>query len=191
MISPAIDSFFTQSFERAIFILKQPVTNDEVIWILAPLIVTLLLMEIYFGRYRKEELGWNTAFGNSLILIFISANLIHFIQKNNLWADPVRTGTVLVLLLVGLVMVLIDFFHALPESWAFAMSSKFPMSFIAFLAILFVYAEIPLDHITLSAFIIIFIAAYVIMTVIHNATPAFKGLLPQEVPDPTVKEEED
>ena len=189
MFGPTIDLFLQQTYARSIYILKQPVTNEEVIWILAPLIVTLILMEVYFGRYRKEELGWNTAFGNSLILIFVSANLLRFIVINDLWTDPIRSGTIIVLLLVGFILTFIDFFHTLPEDWAFTMSSKFPISFIAFLAILFIYGNIPLDKITLSAFVLIFIAAYLIMTIIHYLTPAFRGLMPQEVPEPTKEKE--
>jgi len=186
MISPIVDEFLLQTISRAVYILRQPFTNEEVIWILAPLIAALILMEIYFGRYKDEELGWNTAFGNSLILVFISANLIHFVIRNHLITDPVRSGVVIVLILVGIILTIIDYFHALPEDWAFALSSRFPMSFIAFLAILFVYSEIPLDQITLGAFIFIFIVAYVLVTIIHYTTPAVRSLLPRDVPDPTL-----
>ena len=183
MTLSTLNLFLSQSLERGIFILRH-IMKEEVLWILAPLVLTLVLMEIYFGRYRREELGWNTAFGNSLILIFVSANLLGHIVVNNLWTDPIRAGTVITLLFVGLVLTLLDFFHALPESWAFAVSSKFPISFIAFLAILFVYGEIPLDYITLVAFIGILLAAYIIITLVHYTTPAVRSLLPQEVPDP-------
>jgi len=175
--------FLTQSLDRAVFILNH-ILSEDVLWILAPLVLTLVLMEAYFGRYRKEELGWNTAFGNSLILIFISANLVKHIVVNDLWTDPIRAGTVITLLLVGLILTLLDYFHALPESWAFAVSSKFPISFVAFLAILFVYGDIPLDYVTLAAFVGIFIAAYIIITLVHYTTPAVRGLMPREVPDP-------
>ena len=99
--------FLTQTYERAIFILRQILTQ-EVLWILAPLVITLILMEMYFGRYKEEELGWNTAFGNTLILIFISANLIHHLHINQMWMDPVRTGVVITLLFLGFVLTLID-----------------------------------------------------------------------------------
>ncbi len=188
MISPAIDYFLAQTTERAVYILKQPFTNEEVIWILAPLIITLILMELYFGRYRQEELGWNTAFGNSMVLIFISANLVHYIQRNDLWTDPIRAGIVITLLLVGFVLTILDFFHILPEDFAFAVSSKFPISFLAFLSILFVYGNIPMDKFTIYGFIAIFILTYVLITLLHYLTPAFKGLLPQEVPDPIEEE---
>ncbi len=184
MISPTIDLFLQQSYERAIDILRITITNQDVLWILAPLVATLILMELYFGRYKQEELGWNTAFGNALVLIFISANLINHLIQNNLWANPLKSGIVIGLLLVGFLLTVIDFFHWLPEDWAFTISSKFPISFLALLAILFVYGNIPTDYITLGALIMIFIASYLTITILHYLIPTFKGLLPQEVPDP-------
>ena len=104
----------SNGLERAIYILSQPLSNENLMWILVPLFLTLILMELYFGRYKKEELGWNTAFGNSLILIFVSANLINHLINNNLWADPVKAGVVFTLLILGFTLTLLDYFHALP-----------------------------------------------------------------------------
>ena len=177
-------TFLSTSFERALYILKQPMNNEDLLWIIVPLALTLILMEFYFGRYKREELGWNTAFGNSLILIFVSANLINHLARQDLWADPIKTGIVLVLLLVGFLLTTLDFFHALPESLAFTISSKFPISFISFLAILFVYIDIPIDYYTSGALTMIFIAAYLIITSIHFLTPTFRGLLSKDVPEP-------
>ncbi len=174
----------SNGLERAIYILSQPLSNENLMWILVPLFLTLILMELYFGRYKKEELGWNTAFGNSLILIFVSANLINHLINNNLWADPVKAGVVFTLLILGFTLTLLDYFHALPEKLAFTVSSKFPISFIAFLAILFVYIDIPLDTTTLVALTLIFLAAYLVISIVHFLTPTFHGLMSQEVPDP-------
>ena len=41
--------------------------------------VVTLIMTLYFGRHRDEELGWNTAFGNSLTLLFVSIDLFRYI----------------------------------------------------------------------------------------------------------------
>jgi len=179
-----IQEIFVSSYERAIHILSQPLTNENLLWILVPLFLTLILMELYFGRYESEELGWNTAFGNSLILIFVSANLVNHLVNNNLWVDPIKAGVVYTLLLIGFILTILDYFHALPEQLAFTISSKFPISFIAFLAILFIYVDIPLDYITLIALIGIFIIAYLIISIVHILTPTFHGLMSQEVPNP-------
>ena len=179
-----IPEILSNGYERALHILSQPLHNENLLWILVPLFLALILMELYFGRYEKEELGWNTAFGNSLILIFVSANLVNHLINNNLWTDPVKAGVVFTLLFLGFILTLLDYFHALPEKLAFTVSSKFPISFIAFLAILFVYIDIPIDTTTLLSLGLIFIAAYLIISLVHFLTPTFHGLMSQEVPDP-------
>ena len=180
----AFSEFMVGSLDRALFILKQIIENKDLLWILAPIVVSLILMELYFGRYEREELGWNTAFGNSLILIFVSANLVNHMRGFDLWGDPIKLGVIITLLLVGFLLTFIDYFHALPESWAFATSSKLPMSFIAFMASLFIYVSLPPDLVTLGAFGIILIAAYILISIIHFLTPKFKGLLSKDVPEP-------
>ena len=176
--------FVASSWDRAIFILKQIIENKDLLWILAPIVISLILMELYFGRYKREELGWNTAFGNSLILIFVSADLINHIRGGNLWMDPIKMGVIITLLLVGLLLTLIDYFHALPEAWAFAISSKLPMSFIAFMASIFIYIDLPTEYVTLGAFVIMLLAFYIAVIGVHLLTPTFRGLLSNEVPEP-------
>ena len=61
-----------------------PVHHPSMIWIVVPLLMALLLMTIYFAKYRDEELGWNTALGNSLVLIFVSVALLLSIKTSGL-----------------------------------------------------------------------------------------------------------
>lgn len=190
MISPVIDKFIANSFDRGLFIIQEPLKNEELIWALIPIIATLILIELYFGRYKREEIGWNTAFGNSLILIFVSADLIKYlIRTDALWLDPIKTGIVAGLIGVGFIMTFVDFFHILPKEWAFAISSKLPTSFLAVISILFIYISIPIDYITAGALFLLLLAAYIIIIIIHHLVPAFKGLFPEEVPDPLLEED--
>jgi len=190
MISPIVDQFIAQSFDRAIFIVKEPVNNEGLIWALIPILATLILIELYYGRYRREEIGWNTAFGNSLILIFVSADLIkRLIQTNTLGTDPIKTGIVVGLIATGFILTFVDFFHAMPKEWAFALSSKLPTSFLAIIATLFIYINIPIDYITAATLFLLLLTMYIVIIIVHHLIPAFKGLLPEEVPDPLLEED--
>ena len=48
--------FFTFSFElfleRFVQLIRAPIDNPEMIWIALPLIITLIMIELYFGKYR-------------------------------------------------------------------------------------------------------------------------------------------
>ncbi|MBS3171964.1 hypothetical protein J4438_00060 [Candidatus Woesearchaeota archaeon] len=190
MISSTIDKFIAESFDRALFVVQEPLKNEELIWALIPIIVTLILIEIYFGRYRREELGWNTAFGNSLILIFVSADLIKYsIRTNILGTDPIKTGIIVGLITVGFIITFVDFFHMMPREWAFAISSKLPTSFLAIISMLFIYIDIPIDYITATALFLLLLNMYIVLIIIHHLIPAFRGLFPEEVPDPILEED--
>jgi len=183
-----LGTYVTQIYERTIEIIIQPGKHTEMVWILAPLAATLILMELYFSRYEDEELGWNTAFGNSLVLIFVSASLIKnmFLQgllSTNL--DPVKLGTVIAVLLVGFILTVLDYFHATPEKIAFGLSSRLPINFLAYSAILIVYGSLPIDMITAAGFIIVLLLVAIALRLINDLVPKFREILIPEPPEPS------
>src|SRR3989344_6965436 len=60
-------SFFQEVLNRILDLLFAPYYQRSILWILAPLLVTLFLTEIYADRYKYEQLGWGALFGNALI----------------------------------------------------------------------------------------------------------------------------
>jgi len=169
-------------YERIFDILSTPAQYPDMLWVLVPLIATTLLMEFYFGVYKEELLGWNTAFSNSLVLIFVAADLSRYLSENNLLGVDVKTLIVLVVVAGGVFLTAVDFFHLLPERLAFNVSAKSPMNFIAIAAILLVYSSIPLDVVTLIAFIAIFIAMLILFWILHQSEPSVHGELTQDAP---------
>jgi len=63
----AILQFLNSIWQRALEIVRQPMLNPDIVWVMLPLIVTVILIQLYFGRYQIEKLGWNSALANSLI----------------------------------------------------------------------------------------------------------------------------
>ncbi|MBT4334245.1 hypothetical protein HOD61_00300 [archaeon] len=174
--------------ERTIEIAKSPIINTEMIWLLAPLIITLLAMEFYFGRYKDEELGWNSAYGNALVLVFVSASLAKHIYMNELYFSLVKLSAVAVVIFMGLELMFIDFFHILPKKIAFNISSKVPINFLAFVAIVLVYTELPLDNITLIAFVVLLLLLLMFIGLIHALIPKVRTKFLPHAPVPTKKE---
>jgi hypothetical protein len=173
--------------ERTFEIIKSPVINTEMIWLLAPLIITLLAMEFYFGRYKDEELGWNSAYGNALVLVFVSASLAKHVYMNELYFNLVKLSAVAVMIFMGLELMFIDFFHILPKKIAFNISSKVPINFLAFVAIILVYTELPIDNITLVAFIVLLILLLIFIGLIHALIPKVRTKFLPRAPTPTKK----
>lgn len=183
-----LGSYVLQIYERTIEIVVQPARFPEMIWILAPLAATLILMELYFSRYEDEELGWNTAFGNSLVLIFVSASLIkNMYLQGQLSAglDPLKLGTVIAVLLVGFILTVLDYFHAAPEKIAFGLSSRLPINFLAYSAILVVYGGLPIDFITAAGFVVVLLLVAISLRLISDLVPKVREIFIPEPPEPT------
>ena len=117
---------------RFLDLIKAPINNKEMLWIVTPLIVGLIIMKLYFARYKKEKLGWNTAIGNSLALIFVAADLLRHLYLAipsltlyTLMADNFsKLLVILVVALGSLWLLLAEFFHFIPEKFAFLISSS-------------------------------------------------------------------
>ena len=163
--------------QRVREIIKAPATNINMIWIVTPLLITLLVMTFYFGRYITEELGWNTAVGNSLVLLYTSMDLLRYIFNgvgvvggfaafDNFALDPLKTIIAIAVGCFGLFLMFSNFIHALPKKLAFFVSSPLPINLTAYLAIAITYTNIAFDYITIIAAIFIFICLYIIITFI-------------------------
>src|SRR3989344_5736472 len=62
--------------KELLFFVKAPVENTQILWVSVPLFITIIVMTFYFGLYKREELGWNTSVGNSIVLLFVCVDLL-------------------------------------------------------------------------------------------------------------------
>ena len=161
-----LPTFFVRLWELA----TAPFHFPEMQWNIIPLTVTFILLEVYFFRNTDEELGWNTALANGLVLLFVGIDLTRHLFDH---VSPVEVIKVLFasikagkgvsglmvplfLLTYGLVLVVVTFFHLLPKSIAYKLASHAPVNFVAYIAVAAVYSEkagtpIPLDGYTILA----------------------------------------
>jgi hypothetical protein len=124
------------------------------IWIVLPLLLIIVLMTIYFAKYKDEELGWNTALGNSFILIFVSIDLFRTI-----FSDGRSIGAIIIaslLLLEGIVLLFVNFNHFLPKKIGYFLSSPLPINLTAYVAITVIYSKVAVDIFTIVAALVLF-----------------------------------
>ncbi len=182
--APVTSPYFLQHalpslWERFIQVATAPLSNPEMLWIAIPLVVTLFTMELYFGRYRRESLGWNTAVGNSLVLIFVSLDLLRQVYGSTgissvVEVFAIHTGKTLLAVAVGfsgLLILYYDFFHLLPKRFAFTISSHLGVNLFAYLAAAVVYADLRIDWHTLFAALLLFLFAAVFFAFVHKIEP--------------------
>ncbi len=168
--------------ERFIELVLVPYTYPEALWIIIPLLLAMLFVTIYFGRYKYEELGWNSAFSNSLILIFISMDLVRRLYMEGIlgYAD-FKNLLVLAVIFEGVVLLMISFFHLLPKNVAFNLYQNVPINVIAYAAVILVYSDIKMDIITVIDAIVLIVVLTFVLDLIKKLVPRSVRLLPWEV----------
>lgn len=135
----------------------------DVLWAVLPLFIATILILIYFRIYDYESSGWNTHLSNSFILLFTSMNLLRVIYginnmgfQNYLDYSDKFIATIF-LMLIGSVIVRLNFTHLLPEKYARYLSSPLTVNLIAYGIILLVYSDKNLGILTFFSLLILLI----------------------------------
>ncbi len=167
--------FLPSLYDRILELIYAPFNNIEALYAVTPLILALVIMEFYFGRYKKEQLGWNTAVANSLILIFVAFNLFVYVRNlygvngiYELFSVNLKPWIALLILLEGAFLLFINFFHLLPEKLTFRLSSPLQVHLTAYVGVVFVYSNIAIDYTSLVAVVLLFIGLWVIFKIIRS-----------------------
>lgn len=112
------------------------VIEPSIWWVLAPIFVLWLALQIYFGAHEKEALGWNTALANGISLswICIEAFRALFMTKPDdlVWRAPL-VGLIFV---YGILILAGAFFHILPKKQIRRVCGPTTVYFLAILATL-------------------------------------------------------
>jgi len=148
-----------------------PLEYPDMLWVSIPLVVSTLAMAFYFGTYVKEKLGWNTAFGNSLVLFFVAIDLMREVlsaPRVLSFIAGILSPNFFLALMVGafaVVLATVDFLHKLPEQIAFFISAPLVLNLIAYVSMAIVYAGLPFTGATLISGLLLFLSFSVIIGV--------------------------
>jgi len=155
-------------YQDVIYFLHLTVTTD-LLWVVFPLAVATIIMIVYFERYKDERPGWNTYVANSLVLLFVSVILFRYIYSidgkglANFVNFPIKYLVSSGVLLIGVIILFLNFKHYLPEKIAGYLSSPLTLNLIAYVAVLYVYSETSNWNIFFSLMVLL-----VLLLVIFN-----------------------
>lgn len=174
-----------------------PFREPEMLWIIFPLLLTLIVLEFYFDRHGDDELGWAAAVANSLILFIVAMDLIrHSFPGETPWQVfkdlgvaaftdatlPLEPQVLLLILFIGALGVgitVVNYYHLLPRKLAFEISGHPPVNFLAYFAIAIVYSSgkghpIPLDLATLLGGVVLYL---LLLLAVFSVKRAFRRLI--------------
>lgn len=140
-------TFWGMLGSRFVEVLYAPLKHPEMFWILVPLISTVILMELYFSRYPREEMGYHAALENTVFLLFVTVDLIRYLILKHQAISYVKISFIVIISSYAIIMGIMDFLHKLPRNIAFKTSSKSIIGFTAYITIIMVYSDI-LNNVT-------------------------------------------
>jgi hypothetical protein len=149
-------------------LVKAPLIDHKMLWAAAPLVIATLFMTLYFGKYRKEELGWNTAFGNTMVFLFVSINIIQYMYYSdgtgswdNVLSNEFYFSITVILAAIALFFMFIVYYHLLPKRVVFFLFSAPPVNVSVYVLMTMVYTGVPVDYITLAAAVLLFLIIFI------------------------------
>ena len=156
-------------FPRIIELLQVPLSKPFTLWEIVPLFVTMFITELYFARNQDEELGWNTALGNSMVLMFVGASILRYQAITGvLTISSLKTVVPILLIFFSFILAFLDFFHMIPQFIAFKLSSKLPLNYLAYLVVVYAYTTIPFNSITIIAAVALFVMLMVFFLLVKH-----------------------
>jgi len=171
----ALNGVPVDTWTRFMELLEAPLAEPNMLWFAIPLIIATVMMTLYFGRYHKEELGWNTAFANSMVFIFVSIDIIRRMYESvepyswlNILNNPLYLMITLVLSGFGLLSILVVYYHLLPKQIAFRLFSNLPVNIATYVIMCVVYAGVTLDQYTVYAGILLFLVVWILLKLIQG-----------------------
>ncbi|MFB6077283.1 MAG: hypothetical protein ABEK12_04095 [Candidatus Nanohaloarchaea archaeon] len=154
--------------DRFLTLILFPAANPEFIPTLIPIGLGLVTIELYFGKYAFEDLGWNSAVSNSVLIIATATTLIVRLNLLDLPPAGPRALVAYGILVLGLAILLLNFYHVWPPEIAFNVSSGFVAYTTVYLAIVTVYTGIPIDGSTAAAWGIFALGLYVLFKLLKR-----------------------
>jgi hypothetical protein len=150
--------------DRTAELVLAPVNQIDMLWVAIPLLIATLFMTMYFGRYKREELGWNTAFGNTMVFVFVAVAIIREMYNQSggslesIFGNSLYTALAAGLVITGFLLMFFTYFHLLPKKLAFFLFSAPPINVSVYVVMSIVYANVSPDYMTaLAAFVLLVI----------------------------------
>ena len=174
MIDPVfVGSLYQQVIQALYFMVYVPFTSNAMLWACVPIFISLTVLRLYFGIYRHEKLGWNSVISNALILIWVGINSLKYTLDRSFFSFGNEKAVLAIMMLViGVVIIIISFLHAIPEGFMFAVASSFSIQFLSYLCVLFIYTDFPFTEASFIASVILLFVVWMFFRVVRIFEPS-------------------
>lgn len=153
-------------------IIRAPFKDISVWWVLAPVFILWIILEVYFAKHKNENLGWNTALGNGISLAWITVTLMKFLfedkMENFTWP---KFALVFTIMCYGFFIAYISFKHKFDKKTTFLLASPSPIYFLSSIAILWSYGVLIINSYVFLDLLIMYPIIVGFFALIRKYTP--------------------
>jgi len=154
-------------------IFSAPLKDLSILWLLAPLILFWFILEIYFGRYKSEKLGWNTALGYGMSMFWIVIISFKTMFENNF--ELFSIGKLLFVVFVAaysIFIIYISFTHKVTEKIFFLFTSPTIVYYLFGITLLLIDDLLKISFWVFIDLIIFYIIILILEIILKKIIPA-------------------
>lgn len=133
-----------------------PVNHPELLPTVLPLVIGAITIELYFGKHTQENLGWNSSVGNAIIWITTGLTLLLTTKLSS-----IERYAAYGLMGVGGIVGYMNFYHKWSSTVAFIISSSGMVHSLAYITVVVIKTDIPVDPTTIKAAVAFFLGVNV------------------------------
>ena len=164
-------------------ILIAPFKSLDVLWVLVPLFILWIVLEIYFAKYQKEKVGWNTALANGITLGWITLTGMRAVFSSKPEDFWLRFAANIVILVYASILMYGSFTHKISPKWNFVLASPTPVYFLGVFSVMWSYGTLDISRYVLLDLVILFILIVILIHIFrYFSKPAGIEREGEEVP---------
>jgi hypothetical protein len=168
----AINELVVSVSSSFIELVSAPFKNPFLLWQIIPLLGLWVILELYFGYYKHEKLGWNTALANGVSLFWVALGTIQYVWERG-YSEEYLSVFIFVFAMVVYAgfIIFITFKHFLSKKVAFFIASPPIIYYSCIMVILVTYEAIHLSGPMLLAILLLFIFFLIIKIIVQHRLP--------------------
>jgi len=155
-------------------IMASPFKDISIWWYLIPILLLWIVLEVYFGKYKQEKLGWNTALGNGITLTWINIESMRYLFSEHPEPFWLRFILVLLIMFYGLFVIYISFSHKFSSKATYAFAAPSPIYYLAAITNLWGHGVLDLSFWVAIDLIIMFPILLGFFAILRKILPAAK-----------------
>lgn len=146
------------------------VKEPSIWWFLAPVFLLWIGMEIYFGQYKRERLGWNSILANGITFSWINIASFRFLFMEDSGAADFRPRFLILLLFLiyGIFVIYTAFFHKISPRIASLLAAPTQIYFLSMVSIFWGQGVLIINKWVFLDLIIIYLVLSLIFRLIRR-----------------------